>query len=143
MEQIYEVRMLEVPTYRPFLEYCLSHPSTIFMRNGQIRWLARELGRGNMPEAQRTSREVGEENGDWHSRLTPRLAEFQETVRQGRLNPELDYFFDFDALDQALDNWPDRPTKAQETFIPLGFGLPRAIAMIRHVNYMTGRNEGA
>ena len=143
MEQIYEVRMLEVPTYRPLLEYCLSLPSLMFMRDGQIRWLARELGRGNMPEALRTSREVGEENGDWHRRLTPRLAEFRETVRKGRLNPELDYFIDFDALDKALDDWPDQPTMAEEVFFPLGFGLPRAIAMIRYVNYMTGRNESA
>ncbi len=141
MEQIYEVRMVEVPTYRPLLEYCLSLPSSMFMRNGQIRWLARELGRGNMPEAQRTSRIVGEENGDWHSRLTPRLPEFRDIVRNGRLNPELDYFIDFDALEQALDDWPDRPTMDPETFFPMGFGLPRAIAMIRYVNFMTGRNE--
>lgn len=139
MEQIYEVRMRDVPAYRPLLEFCLSLPSEMFLREGQVRWLARELARGILPDEQRLSRSVGTQHADWHARLTPQLAEMKAQLRAARSNPDLG-FIDFDRLEATLDNWPAESTLDDEVYFPCAFTLPRALTMIRYVNFMTGRN---
>ena len=139
MEQIYEVRLRDVPAYRPLLEFCLSLPSEMFLRDGQIRWLARELARGIMPEEQRLSRLVGTQYADWHALLTPRVAEMREALRVAREDPDLS-FLDFEQLEHTLDTWPAQSTLDDEVYFPCAYTLPRALTMIRYVQFMTGRN---
>lgn len=142
MEQIYEVRLRDVPAYRPLLEFCLSLPSEIFLRDGQIRWLARELARGIMPEEQRLSRVVGTQYSDWHALLTPRVPEMRAALRAARGNPDL-AFIDFDRLEATLDDWPAQSTLDDEVYFPCAYTLPRALTMIRYVQFMTGRNAAS
>lgn len=139
MEQLHDVRLRDVPCYRPLLEFCLSLPSEMFLREGQTRWLARELGRGIMPEAQRLALGDASQTADWHARLTPRLAELRRTLHQGRADPALD-FIDFDLLESAIDNWPAESVLDGESYFLCAYTLPRAIGMIRYVQFMTGRN---
>ncbi len=139
MEQIYEVRLRDVPAYRPLLEFCLSLPTEMFLREGQIRWLARELARGIMPEEQRLSRLVGTQYADWHALLTPRVAEMREALRVAREDPDLS-FLDFEQLEHTLDTWPEQSTLDDEVYFPCAYTLPRALTMIRYVQFMTGRN---
>lgn len=139
MEQIYEVRLRDVPAYRPLFEFCLSLPSEMFLRDGQIRWLARQLARGIMPEEQRLSRVVGTQYSDWHALLTPRVPEMREALRAAREDPDLT-FLDFDQLEHTLDTWPARSTLDDEVYFPCAYTLPRALTMIRYVQFMTGRN---
>ena len=141
LEQLYEVRLRDVPAYRPLFSFCTSLPTEMFMRDGQMRWLARELGRGEMPEAQRTSQTIGIQYSDWHGLLTPRVPEMRAALQAARANPELDRFIDFDGLDHTLDNWPERSTLDDEVYFPCAFTLPRALAMVRYVEFMTGRNQ--
>lgn len=140
MEQIYEVRLRDVPAYRPLFEYCLSLPSEMFMRDGQIRWLARQLACGIMPEEQRLSRVVGTQYADWHVLLTPRVPEMRAALRSARENPDLS-FLDFDRLEATLDNWPAESSLEDEVYFPCAYTLPRALTMIRYVQFMTGRNS--
>lgn len=139
MEQIYEVRLRDVPAHRPLLEFCLSLPSEMFMRDGQVRWLARELARGIMPEEQRLSRVVGTQYADWHALLTPRVPEMRATLRAARSDPDLS-FMDFDLLERTLDTWPAESSLEEDIYFPCAFTLPRALTMIRYVQFMTGRN---
>ncbi|MFM5952813.1 MAG: asparagine synthase-related protein [Novosphingobium sp.] len=142
MEQIYEVRMRDVPANRALLEFCLSLPSEMFLREGQLRWLGRELARGIMPEEQRLSRTVGTQHTDWHALLTPRVPEMRAALRGARTNPDLS-FLDFDQLEATLDHWPAEATLDDAVYFPCGYALPRALAMIRYVNFMTGRNAAS
>jgi asparagine synthase (glutamine-hydrolysing) len=140
MEQIYELRMRDVLAYRPLLEFCFSLPSEMFMRNGQLRWLARELARGILPDTQRLTRVVGTQYADWHARLTPLVPEMRATLRAARGDPDLS-FLDFDLLELTLDTWPAESTLEDEVYFPCAFTLPRALTMIRYVQFMTGRNS--
>jgi len=140
MEQIYELRMRDVLAYRPLLEFCFSLPSDMFMRNGQLRWLARELARGILPEDQRLSRVVGTQYADWHARLTPQVPAMRAALRAARDDPDLS-FLDFDRLERTLDTWPTESTLEDEVYFPCAFTLPRALTMIRYVQFMTGRNS--
>lgn len=140
-EQLYGVSMRDPTSYRPLVEFCLGLPTDMFMRDGESRWLARQLGRGLMPEAQRTMPGHGEHNSDWHLRLTPRLDDLRREVAAIRDDPLLAGIIDTDLLDRDLDNWPEAQTVDPEVYFPHAFRLPRAVAMGRYVRFMTGRNR--
>ena len=143
LEQLYEVRLRDVPAYRPLFEFCTALPTEMFMHDGQMRWLARELGRGVMPEAQRTSREIGLQYSDWHALMTPRVPQMKAAIKAARLNPEIEPLIDFDALDALLDDWPEQSSIDDEVYFPRGFTLPRALAMVRYIEFMSGTNRPA
>ena len=140
VEQLYEVRVRDVPAYRPLFEFCTGLPTNMFLRDGTLRWLAREMGRGLMPDAQRTSTTIGIQDADWHAVMTPRVPELLEQVRGARDNPQLEGLLDLDRLEQLLVSWPETSTLDHDEHFPRAFALPRAIAMIQYVDYMTGRN---
>ena len=139
-EQLYEVSTRDPASYRPLVDFCLGLPTEMFMRDGETRWLARQLGRGLMPEAQRTMPGHGQHNSDWHKRLTPRLDDMRREVAAIKSDPILAAMIDTDLLEQNLDNWPAAQTVADDVFYPHAFRLPRAIAMGRYIRFMTSRN---
>lgn len=139
-EQLYEVSVRDPATYRPLVDFCLGLPTSMFLRDGETRWLARQLGRGLMPEAQRTMTGHGQHNSDWHKRLTPRIEDMRREVAAIRSDPILGAMIDTDLLAQNLDTWPAAQSVADEVFYPHAFRLPRAIAMGRYIRFMTNRN---
>lgn len=141
-EQLYEVSMRDPTAYRPLVDFCLGLPTEMFLRDGQTRWLARELGRGLMPEAQRTMPGHGQHNSDWHKRLTPRREDMRREVEAIRNDPILKDLIDTDLLMHNIDNWPEAQSVDDDIYFPHAFRLPRAIAMGRYVRFMTGRNDG-
>jgi len=141
-EQLYEVSMRDPTSYRPLVDFCLGLPTDMFMRDGVDRWLARELGRDLMPEAQRLMPGHGQHSTDWHLRLTPRLADMRREVAAIRADPLLAEMIDTAALDRDLDEWPAAATLEDRAFTRFAMRLPRAIAMGRYVRFMTGRNAG-
>lgn len=140
-EQLYEVSMRDPTAYRPLVDFCLGLPTEMFLRDGQSRWLARQLGRGLMPEAQRTMPGHGQHNSDWHKRLTPRRDDMRREVEAIRADPLLAEMIDTDLLLHNIDNWPDAQSVEDDVYFPHAFRLPRAIAMGRYVRFMTGQNS--
>lgn len=139
--QLYKVRSRDATAYRPLVEFCLSLPTEAYMYNGESRWLARELGRGILPEAIRTASFEGLQGSDWHERMTPRLAEFREELARARNLPELDGLIDFEEAERMLDEWP-----AQSSLDPLAldrfsYGAIRVIAAVRYARFLTGSNQ--
>jgi hypothetical protein len=61
-------------------------------------------------------------------------------LRAARGDPDLS-FLDFDLLELTLDTWPAESTLEDEVYFPCAFTLPRALTMIRYVQFMTGRNS--
>lgn len=141
-EQLYEVSMRDATAYRPLIEYCVGLPTDMFLRDGTGRWLARELGKGRMPEAQRTMLGHGQHNTDWYVRYTPKLDEMRRAVEEIREDPLLDGLIDADVLQADLDRWPDSPTYEDEAMTAATMRLPRAIALARYVKFMNGSNRG-
>ena len=140
-EQLYEVSMRDPTAYRPLVDFCLGLPTDMFLRNGQTRWLARELGRGLMPEAQRTMPGHGQHNSDWHKRLTPRREDMRGEIEAIRDDPILKDMIDTDLLLDSIENWPEAQSVDDDVYFPHAFRLPRAIAMARYVRFMTGQNR--
>ncbi len=113
----------------------------MFVRDGEMRWLAKQLGRGLMPEEQRANRLNGRWDADWHLRIGRRRAEYlAELDRLGR-NDRIAARVDLPRIRAALEHWPDRTETDPRLSVPRQLAIPRALLTARFVNYVEGRNE--
>jgi len=138
--QTFGVRGRDVLSYRPFIELCLGMPTEQFTRNGERRRLARRMGIGRLPEAQRTEVRHGDHLVDWHARMTPMLPRLREEVRQIAEHPQLGELLDTKAMLRDLDNWPAEAPTDIHSVSRLRFALPAMAYVRRFVDFETGRN---
>lgn len=140
-EQVYGFRWRDATAYRPFVEFCLGLPPEMFLHDGQNRWLARELGKGRLPEKQRTRYRYGLHNSDWHARLTPQIDRLREELEAAKGDPETSRILDFDKIEQIFETWPEASSMDDEAMITHGLALPRAVLTKRYVDFVSGRNQ--
>jgi asparagine synthase (glutamine-hydrolysing) len=140
-EQVYGIRQIDVPAYRPLAEFCAGLPTDQFLRNGTSRWLARRMAVGRLPEAQRNNTAVGWHNVDWHERMTPRLTELRQQAEAIAGNPALAGLIDPAKLLEVIDNWPAEPSFEAEGWVAQSAGLPRGLLAARFVAHVSGRNS--
>jgi len=138
VEQIHGIRVRAVPQYRPLLEFCLSIPTDQFVRGGQMRWLARRMAKGRLPEAQRLDTRYGRHGVDWHQRYTPQVPAMREELERICDDPVMTQIIDVDRAIDLLEQWPDHPgARGQaEVFMPIA----AAIIAGRFSRYVDGRN---
>jgi asparagine synthase (glutamine-hydrolysing) len=140
-EQIYGIGQRDPTAYRPFAEFCFGLPTDLFLRDGQSRWLAREMARGIMPEAQRLNPGHGVHNADWHVKLGRQRAALLEEIDRLAATPRLRAIFDFEKVRRALEDWPETSQIPHERRLPLEAATARVVAMARYVNFVEGRNQ--
>jgi len=140
LEQMYGVALRDPAAYRPFAEFCLGLPTWMFMRGGELRWLARQMATGIMPEEQRTTSLTGWWDADWHVRIGRRRKDYLiELDRLGR-DERIARMLDLPRLRAALESWPEKTeTDPQKCFVAQ-LALPRALLTARFIHYVEGRN---
>ncbi|WP_066559628.1 asparagine synthase-related protein [Croceicoccus bisphenolivorans] len=138
IEQLHGFRLRGIPRYRPLIEFCLSIPTQQFVRDGQMRWLARRMAMDKLPEAQRTNVNYGLHGVDWHQRNTPYLPEMRVELERIADDPMMSQIVDVDRAVELLDKWPDRPTVHGRAEIL--YPVAAAIIAGRFARYVDGRN---
>jgi asparagine synthase (glutamine-hydrolysing) len=126
--------------YRPLVEYCWGLPTRMFMRDGSMRWLAKELAKGIMPEAQRQNRLNGRWDADWHLRIGRRRADYLATLEQIERDERLGQMIDVPRLRKVLEDWPDSTDVQIRAYSTREFAVPRALLTARFIKYVEGRN---
>ena len=139
-EQLYGLPMRDPAAYRPLAEFCFGLPTDLFLRDGQDRWLARQMGRGVLPEAQRNNPRHGRHNPDWLAKLAPQRDAVRSELQRLEQDPELAQMLDFPRLHAALDDWPAQTPTGQDA-LTLQIALTRAITLARFINHVSGRNS--
>ena len=140
-EQIYGVAQRDPMAYRPFAEFCMGLPVDMFMRDGTLRWLAKEMARGIMPETQRVNSLNGRWDADWHLRIGRRRAEFRAELERIAAHPTLGSMIDTDRLIAALDDFPPETSTDPQVWMEVEMGIPRALLTARFTNFVEGRND--
>ena len=140
-EQIYGVAQRDPMAYRPFAEFCMGLPVEMFMRDGKLRWLAKEMARGIMPETQRINSLNGRWDADWHLRIGRRRAEFRAELERIAVHPTLGPMIDTDRLIAALDDFPPETSTDPQVWMEVEMGIPRALLTARFTNFVEGRND--
>ena len=140
-EQLYGVTVRDPTAYRPFVEFCLGLPTDLFLRDGEARWFAKQMGAGIMPAEQLANRTNGRWDADWHLRIGRRRGELSaELDRIGR-HPRYRDMIDAPRLKAALAGFPSRTTTDRQSWMPIELAIPRALLTARFVNFVEGRND--
>lgn len=140
-EQMYGVPQRDPMAYRPLVEYCWGLPTSMFMRDGEMRWLAKQVARGLMPEEQRANRFNGRWDADWQLRIGRRRREYLAEFDRLAANERIAAMIDLPRLRAAIEDWPDKTETDPQKYAPRQFAVPRALLTARFVNYVEGRNE--
>lgn len=139
-EQLYGLRQIDVPTYRPLAEFCAGLPTRQFLHRGEYRWLARRMAQGKLPEAQRLNHRIGWHNVDWHARMTPRIGEFRDEIAWIATNPEISGLIDPKRMIAVSEDWPEQTLHDPEDWMPRAAGLTRGLLTARFIHHSSGRN---
>lgn len=140
-EQLYGVSQRDPTAYRPFFEFCLGLPTKMFLRDGEPRWLAKQMARGIMPEEQLANRLNGRWDADWLLRIRRRREEYLAELERLSANPRFSRMLAIDKLRAALEDLPTSTPTDPELVLPLEAALPRALLTARFVNFVEGRND--
>lgn len=140
LEQMYGIALRDPTAYRPFVEFCLSLPTKMFMRDGEIRWLAKQMAKSLMPESQRTNPLMGWWDADWHLRIGRRRKEFLAELQGFEGDERIARMLDLPRLRAALEDWPDSTEVDPAKFLPIQLAVPSGLAIGRFVKYAEGRN---
>ena len=139
-EQMYGIAQRDPTAYRPFAEFCFGLPTEMFMRDGVKRWLAREMAKGIMPEAQRGNRLDGRWDADWHLRIGRRRKDLLEELGRLEGDERMAAIFDVPRLKATLEDWPEEAPTDPQAILPRENAVMRALVATRFINYVEGRN---
>jgi asparagine synthase (glutamine-hydrolysing) len=140
-EQMYGVPQRDPTAYRPFVEFCFGLPTKMFLRDGQMRWLAKQMAKGIMPEEQRANRLNGRWDSDWHLRISRRRKDFLAEIDRLEKDERLASMLDLPRLRSALEDWPEQTELDPQKSYAQEFAVPRALLTARFINYVEGRNS--
>ncbi len=140
-EQMYGVAVRDPMAYRPFVEFCWGLPTDMFMRDGQPRWLARQMSKGIMPEAQRLNRLNGRWDSDWHLRIGRRRRDFLAELDRLESDPKMASMLDLPRLRVALEDWPQHTETDRHKSLARELAVPLGLLTARFINYVEGRNQ--
>jgi len=139
-EQMYGVPQRDPLAYRPLVEFCWGLPTRMFMRDGQMRWLAKQMAKGIMPEEQRANRLNGRWDADWLLRIGRRRADFLAEIERLEDDPKLAAMLDLPRLRAALDDWPDQTELDPQEYFAREFAVPRGLLTARFIKYVERSN---
>lgn len=141
-EQMYGVAQRDPIAYRPFVEFCIGLPTEMFMRDGTVRWLAKQMARGIMPEEQRDNLLNGRWDSDWHLRIGRRRHDFLAELDRLAKDERMAAMLDIPRLRRALEYWPQETDTDLEKVYAREFAVARGLLTARFINYVEGRNTG-
>ncbi len=142
MELLHGLPKRDPTAYRPLVEFCWGCPTEVFMHDGEDRRLAREMGRGRLPEAQRTNRDYGVQNADWQPRIAAAQDELLGELAAMAEDPDIAAIVDISRLIRlARDLPPPRATYDRDESLPYQTVLPLGFAAARFIAYAKGRND--
>lgn len=91
---------------RRVLEFCLSLPEVMFIRDGRKRWLARTAFRDLLPPEVRDNAVKTEQNPEWFHHLTLRRSELREQLEHIETSSLANRALDIPRLRGLLERWP-------------------------------------
>jgi len=140
-EQMYDLPQRDPLAYRPFIEFCFGLPVEMFLRDGTMRWLAKQMAKGIMPEEQRTNLLHGRWDSDWLLRIRRRRRDYLAEIDRLEADERMAAMLDLPRMRAALHDLPDQTELDPQKYFGAELTVPRGLLTARFINWVEGRNQ--
>jgi asparagine synthase (glutamine-hydrolysing) len=123
------------------IEFCLSVPTSQFLRDGTPRALARRTLADRLPRLVLDNERTGLDSADWHERLTAARHEVATELERLAACAPAASALDLPRLRRLVENWPTAGWERPEISSPYRLALMRAISTGHFLRRVTGGNE--
>jgi asparagine synthase (glutamine-hydrolysing) len=122
------------------IEYCLSVPLEIYLRDGSPRSLARDALADRLPHQVLSEQKRGMQSIDWHEGLSSAHAQLRDEVARLEGVPEARTALDLARMRALVENWPTGGWNTPQVDMPYRQGLIRGVASGHFLRKASGRN---
>lgn len=126
---------------RRLIEYCLSVPEEVYLRQGSPQWLIRELGKELLPPEILHSRTRGYQAADWFDSATAAHEDFRAELEQFRRHESIGRYLDLDEMQKLIDDWPESGWHRPEVEMRYRNKLLRGFSVGAFVRYVENDNR--
>ncbi len=113
---------------RRLIDLCLSLPDSLFLRDGEPKWLFRQAFGDRLPAANLAERRKGQQAADWGSRLAAGRDDLADEAGRARANPHARALFDVDALEELARSIPDPHATSSANELAYRYQLLRTLS---------------
>lgn len=137
----FNVETRDPTTDRRVVDFLHGIPSSLFLKNGQSKWLYHRAFAERVPETVRAAPKRGLQAADWHVRFARAQPELRQEMNRSRHGSPVQTLLDVDSLDAALaetvENAPDAETTQR-----LRVRLLRGLSVAHFLGKMERTNAG-
>lgn len=134
------VDLRDPTTDRKLIEFCLSVPTHHYLRDGEMRALARHAFADRLPRSLLDERRRGLQAADWHEGLTSARGQLRSEIRRLRHVPFAAEALDLDRLERLTEDWPTGKWNTSEVDFDYRFLLIRGVASGHFLRKASGSN---
>jgi len=113
----------------------------MFLRDGTMRWLAKQMAKGIMPEEQRTNLLHGRWDSDWLLRIRRRRRDYLAEIDRLEADERMAAMLDLPRMRAALHDLPDQTELDPQKYFGAELTVPRGLLTARFINWVEGRNQ--
>jgi asparagine synthase (glutamine-hydrolysing) len=125
---------------RRLVEFSLSLPSRMWLRDGQMKWLYRRVFQGRVPDAVMHQRKKGYQGADWPERLRRSASSIAASAETCRDDPAVESLLDMPLLNAFAKNIPSADLAAKESLWPYRIKLLRGLSVAHFLRKASHRN---
>ncbi|HEX4694080.1 asparagine synthetase B family protein [Sphingomonas sp.] len=130
----------DVSTDRRLIEFCLSVPMEMFLRDGRPRALALDALADRLPPAVLSERRRGAQSIDWHEGLTAAREHLRDEVSRLADVPAAATALDVERMLRLIEQWPDGGWNRPDIDMPYRQALARGVTSGHFMRKASGSN---
>lgn len=130
----------DVSTDRRLIEFCLSVPMEMFLREGRPRALALDALGDRLPPAVLSERRRGAQSIDWHEGLTAARDQLRDEVSRLGSVPEAATALDVERMLRLIEHWPSGGWNRPDVDMPYRQALVRGVTSGHFMRKASGSN---
>jgi asparagine synthase (glutamine-hydrolysing) len=123
---------------RRLVEFCLALPDHLLLRDGQNKWLLRQMVRDLLPPEVTQARSKGLQAADWYEAATAARPQFSDAVHRLARHEGASRYLDVKALLDALEQWPEEGWWSPATQATYQLKLLRGLSVGQFIQYVDG-----
>ncbi|APX92750.1 hypothetical protein BWR19_07305 [Halomonas sp. 1513] len=123
------------------MEFCLAVPDSQYLGDGQLQWLLKRLMADVLPAEILNAKTRGLQAADWYEQTEQALPELRAELQRLKAHHSAGDFLDLEALEKALDEWPDDGWANPEVERRFRFKLLRGLSVGTFIRYADESNE--